>query len=74
MTFFWSEVGPGFGELGSTPPPRIPKSTPWVSSSKSSVIRNLKVDSGGGVGVGGLLVGGILKVEDHLSFKSIAVL
>ena len=72
MPFFWSEVGPGFGELGSTPPPRIPKSTPWASSSKSSVIRNLKVDSGwgGGGGVGG----GILKVEDHLSFKSIAVL
>ena len=64
MTFFWSEVGPGFGELGSTPPPRIPKSTPWASSSKSSVIRNLKVDSGGWGG-GGWLVGGILKVEDH---------
>ena len=27
MTFFWSEVGSGFGELGSTTPPRIPKST-----------------------------------------------
>ena len=27
MTFFWSEVGSGFGELGSTAPPRIPKST-----------------------------------------------
>ena len=25
---FWSEVGSGFGELGGTPPLRIPKSTP----------------------------------------------
>ena len=23
---FWSEIGSGFGEPGSTPPPRIPKS------------------------------------------------
>jgi len=26
---FWSEKGSGFGEKGATPPPRIPKSTPW---------------------------------------------
>ena len=57
MTFFWSEVGSGFGEQGSTRQPRIPKSTPRASSSKSSVIPNLKVESKGG--------GGILKVEDH---------
>ena len=25
---FWSEIGSGFGELGGTPPPRIPRSTP----------------------------------------------
>ena len=25
---FWSVVGSGFGELGGTPPPRIPWSTP----------------------------------------------
>ena len=25
---FWSEAGPGFGEPGGIPPPRIPKSTP----------------------------------------------
>ena len=23
MTFFWSEIGSGFGEPGGTPPPRI---------------------------------------------------
>ena len=30
---FWSEIGSGFGELGGTPPPRIPRSTPppWAS-------------------------------------------
>ena len=25
---FWSEIGSGFGELGGTPPPGIPRSTP----------------------------------------------
>ena len=25
---FWSEIGSGFGELGSTPPPQILRSTP----------------------------------------------
>ena len=25
---FWSEIGSGFGELGGTPPPRIPRSNP----------------------------------------------
>ena len=25
---FWSEIGSGFGEPGSTPLPRIPRSTP----------------------------------------------
>ena len=25
---FWSEIGPGFGEPGGTPPPRIPSSIP----------------------------------------------
>ena len=25
---FWSEIGSGFGEPGSTAPPRIPRSTP----------------------------------------------
>ena len=25
---FWSEIGSGFGELGSTPTPRIPRSSP----------------------------------------------
>ena len=34
----------------------------WASSSKSSVIPNLKVESGGGGGGEG---GVILKVEDH---------
>ena len=29
---FWSEVGSGFGEPGSTPPPRIPRSTPLLVS------------------------------------------
>ena len=28
ITFFWSEIGSGFGELGGTPPRRIPGSTP----------------------------------------------
>ena len=27
MTFFWCEIGSGFEELGSTPPP-FPRSTP----------------------------------------------
>ena len=27
ITFFWSEIGSGFGELGDTRPPRIPCST-----------------------------------------------
>ena len=26
---FWSEIGSGFGEPGGTPPPRIPRGTPW---------------------------------------------
>jgi len=25
---FWSEIGSGFGDTGSTPPPKISKSTP----------------------------------------------
>jgi len=25
---FWSEIGSGFGDAGSTPPPKIPTSTP----------------------------------------------
>ena len=25
---FWSEIGPGFGEPGGTPPPWVPRSTP----------------------------------------------
>ena len=25
---FWSELGSGFGELGSTPPPGLPRNTP----------------------------------------------
>ena len=25
---FWSEIGSGFGELGGSTPPRIPRSTP----------------------------------------------
>jgi len=25
---FWSEIGSGFGDAGSTPPPKIPRSTP----------------------------------------------
>ena len=29
---FRSEVGSGFGEPGSTPPPRIPRSTPLLVS------------------------------------------
>ena len=27
---FWSEIGSGFGELGGTLPPRIPRSTPLL--------------------------------------------
>ena len=27
--FFWSEMGSGLGELGGTPPPRIPGSIPF---------------------------------------------
>ena len=25
---FWSEIGSGFGDVGGTPPPKIPRSTP----------------------------------------------
>jgi len=28
---FWSEIGSGFGDAGSTPPPKIPRSTPHVN-------------------------------------------
>ena len=59
MTFFWSEVGSGFGEQGSTHQPRFPKSTPRASSSKSPVIPNLKVESG----VGGWRGGGSLRLR-----------
>ena len=37
---FWSEIWSEFGELGSTPPPRIPRGTsPWgnVNSNESSL-------------------------------------
>ena len=27
----WSEIGSGFGELGSKPPSKIPRSTPWAN-------------------------------------------
>ena len=30
--FFWPEIGSGFGELGGTPPPRIPRRKPQVVS------------------------------------------
>ena len=30
MTFFWSEIGSGFGELGGTPPPEFPGVTPGI--------------------------------------------
>ena len=29
---FWSEIGSEFEELGSTPPPRIPRSTPLLQT------------------------------------------
>ena len=29
---FWSAIRSGFGELGTTPPPRIPSSTPLRGS------------------------------------------
>ena len=32
----WSEIGPGFGEPGGTPPPRILRSTPRVLSEGKS--------------------------------------
>ena len=28
MAFFWSEIGPSFGDAGGTPPTKIPRSTP----------------------------------------------
>ena len=28
MAFFLSEIGPGFGDAGGTPPPKIPRGTP----------------------------------------------
>ena len=42
---FWSEIGSGFGEPGSTPPPRIARSTPpgaaffWLISGAIRIIR-----------------------------------
>ena len=42
---FWSEIGSGLDELGSTPPKRIPRSTPrgvvtnlWLLSSVVAVV------------------------------------
>ena len=32
MTFFGTEIGSGFGELGGTPPPKITRSTPLQGS------------------------------------------
>ena len=51
---FWSEIGSGFGEPGSTPPPRIPKSTLQVFFKLTSVACEQgspacsEVSSGGG--------------------------
>ena len=36
---FWSEIGSAFGEPGGTPPPRIPRSTPWFKPIKK--LKNL---------------------------------
>ena len=40
----WSEIGPGFGEQGGTPPPRILRSTPEGKSKRDAQtkIKNLK--------------------------------
>ena len=32
---FWSEIGSGFGDVGSTPPPKIPRSVPRACLSSS---------------------------------------
>ena len=47
----WSEIGPGFGEPGGTPPPRILRSTPRVLSEgkgkrdAQTKIKNLKSEA-----------------------------
>jgi len=39
---FWSEIGSGFGDVGGTPPPKIPRSTPpggdQIGHGSSSII------------------------------------
>ena len=37
---FWSQLGSGFGELGSTPPPGIPRNTPPPPQDFEEVIHN----------------------------------
>ena len=39
ITFFWSEIGSGFEEPGSTPPRRISRSTPTPSGTKCTLTR-----------------------------------
>ena len=50
MPFFWSEIGSGIGELGGTPPPRIPRSNPppwltrWSDTSARDRFSSLAID------------------------------
>lgn len=52
--YFWSVIGSRFGEPGSTPLPRIPKSKPpgLTSTGNHFVIRFKCTDGGGGGGIG----------------------
>ena len=43
---FWSEIGSGFGEPGSTLPPRIPKSTPCSSNAILTFTSHLEETAG----------------------------
>ena len=45
MTFFWSEIGSGFGDPDGTPLPRIPRSTPRCKPIKKNEKSDLKINN-----------------------------
>ena len=45
MTFFWSEIGSGFGDPDGTPLPRIPRSTPRCKPIKKKEKSDLKINN-----------------------------
>ena len=39
LHFYYSEIGPGFGEPGGAPPPRTPRSTPRARLKQTARVR-----------------------------------